>query len=85
MAAWPEGVPLAGVKMEIARREMAPEAVLDETLSCYEDEFDVMVMDTAPGWDTLAGKRPVLLLGRLYPRFPWSRWPLRACDALRSG
>ncbi|MCF8042605.1 MAG: AAA family ATPase [Desulfarculaceae bacterium] len=47
------GVPLAGVKMEIARREMAPEAVLDETLSCYEGEFDVMVMDTAPGWDTL--------------------------------
>ncbi|MFH2126406.1 MAG: AAA family ATPase [Pseudomonadota bacterium] len=47
------GVPLAGVKMEIARREMAPEAVLDETLSCYEDQFDVMVMDTAPGWDTL--------------------------------
>jgi len=47
------GVPLAGVKMEIARREMAPEAVLDEALSCYEDEFDVMVMDTAPGWDTL--------------------------------
>ncbi|MBU4566754.1 MAG: AAA family ATPase [Desulfarculus sp.] len=47
------GVPLAGVKMEIARREMAPEAVLDEILSCYEDQFDVMVMDTAPGWDTL--------------------------------
>lgn len=47
------GVPLAGVKMEIARREMAPEAVLDETLSCYEDDFEVMVMDTAPGWDTL--------------------------------
>ena len=47
------GVPLAGVKMEIARREMAPEAVLDETLAEYEDLFDVMVMDTAPGWDTL--------------------------------
>ena len=47
------GVPLAGVKMEIARREMAPEAVLDETMALYEGEFDVMVMDTAPGWDTL--------------------------------
>ncbi len=47
------GVPLAGVKMEIARREMAPEAVLDETLAEYEGHFDVMVMDTAPGWDTL--------------------------------
>ena len=47
------GVPLAGVKMEIARREMAPEAVLEETLACYEGEFDLMVMDTAPGWDTL--------------------------------
>ena len=32
---------------------MAPEAVLDETLAAYEDHFEVMVMDTAPGWDTL--------------------------------
>ncbi|MCF8031611.1 MAG: AAA family ATPase [Desulfarculaceae bacterium] len=47
------GVPLAGVKMEIARREMAPEAVLDEALSPYEEHFDLMIMDTAPGWDTL--------------------------------
>ncbi len=47
------GNELAAVKMEIARREMAPEAVLDEALSTLEDDFDAMVIDTAPGWDTL--------------------------------
>jgi chromosome partitioning protein len=44
---------LAGVKMEIARREMAPEAVLAEALEHYEGGFDYLIMDTAPGWDTL--------------------------------
>lgn len=47
------GVKLAAVKMEIARREMAPEAVLAEAIDRYEGHFDIMVMDTAPGWDTL--------------------------------
>lgn len=47
------GVKLAAVKMEIARREMAPEAVLAETIDRYEGQFDILVMDTAPGWDTL--------------------------------
>lgn len=47
------GNDLAAVKMEIARREMAPEAVLAEALECYEGRFHFMVMDTAPGWDTL--------------------------------
>ncbi|MGD9125390.1 MAG: ParA family protein [Desulfarculaceae bacterium] len=47
------GTNLAAVKMEIARREMAPEAVLAEALDCFEGRFDFLVMDTAPGWDTL--------------------------------
>ncbi|MFZ5586538.1 MAG: ParA family protein [Thermodesulfobacteriota bacterium] len=47
------GNELAAVKMEIARREMAPEAVLAEALEHYEGGFDYLVMDTAPGWDTL--------------------------------
>jgi chromosome partitioning protein len=47
------GNDLAAVKMEIARREMAPEAVLDEALSSFEGRFDFMILDTAPGWDTL--------------------------------
>jgi len=47
------GNKLAAVKMEIARREMAPEAVLDEALKSFEGRFDFMIMDTAPGWDTL--------------------------------
>ena len=47
------GNDLAAVKMEIARREMAPEAVLDEALGGFEGQFDFMILDTAPGWDTL--------------------------------
>lgn len=44
---------LAAIKMEIARREMASEAVLSEAFEVFEGEFDYLVMDTAPGWDTL--------------------------------
>lgn len=44
---------LAGVKMEIARREMAPEAVLAETMATFEGRFDYLILDTAPGWDAL--------------------------------
>ena len=44
---------LAGVKMEIARREMSPETVLAEAMEHYEGGFDYLVIDTAPGWDTL--------------------------------
>jgi chromosome partitioning protein len=44
---------LAGVKMEIARREMSPETVLAEAMEHYEGGFDFLVIDTAPGWDTL--------------------------------
>ena len=47
------GNELAALKMEIARREMASEAVLSEALEVYEGRFDYMIMDTAPGWDTL--------------------------------
>jgi hypothetical protein len=39
--------------MEIARREMSPEAVLAEAMENYEGGFDFLIMDTAPGWDTL--------------------------------
>jgi chromosome partitioning protein len=44
---------LAGVKMEISRREMSPETVLAEAMEHYEGGFDFLVIDTAPGWDTL--------------------------------
>ena len=47
------GNDLAALKMEIARREMASEAVLTEALEVFEGRFDYLVMDTAPGWDTL--------------------------------
>ncbi len=47
------GNELAALKMEIARREMASEAVLSEALEVFEGQFDYLIMDTAPGWDTL--------------------------------
>jgi chromosome partitioning protein len=47
------GNDLAGVKLEIGRREIAPEAVLSETLKPYLNDFDYIIFDTAPGWDTL--------------------------------
>ena len=43
---------LAGVKREIARREMGSEHVLTEALGDL-DGYDYMVVDTAPGWDTM--------------------------------
>jgi len=47
------GTALAGVKREISRRDLAPEAVLAETVRTYEGHFDVLILDTAPGWDAL--------------------------------
>ena len=47
------GNDLAGVKMEIARRELAPEAVMSEALEPFYSEFDYIIFDTAPGWDSL--------------------------------
>ena len=47
------GKDLAGIKIEIARREIAPESVLDDALDRFEGGFDYLILDTAPGWDTL--------------------------------
>ena len=47
------GNDLAGIKMEIARREIAPEAVMNESLEPFYPEFDYIIFDTAPGWDNL--------------------------------
>ena len=43
---------LAGVKREIARREMGSEWVLSEALGAL-DGYDYMIVDTSPGWDTM--------------------------------
>ena len=46
------GARLAGVKREIARRDMGSERVLSEALGALDD-YDYVVVDTAPSWDTM--------------------------------
>jgi len=46
------GRALAGLRREIARRDIGSEHVLAEALARAEG-FDYMVLDTAPGWDSL--------------------------------
>ena len=45
---------LAGVKRMIARKDFGGERTLSEALAPLEDAFDYVLLDTAPGWDTLA-------------------------------
>ncbi len=48
------GSGLAGVKRMIARKDFGGERTLSEALAPLEGQFDYVIMDTAPGWDTLA-------------------------------
>jgi chromosome partitioning protein len=45
---------LAGVKRMIARKEFGGERTLAEALRPLEGRFDYVLLDTAPGWDSLA-------------------------------
>ena len=45
---------LAQAKRAIAQREFKSEAVLSEALEAYAGYFDYVVLDTAPGWDSLS-------------------------------
>ncbi len=47
------GQGLAGVKRLIARKDPYGEHVLANTLSQLEDQYDFVILDTSPGWDTL--------------------------------
>ena len=47
------GKALAGVKREIGRKEFGAEQTLTETLASIENEFDFVIIDTSPSWDTL--------------------------------
>ncbi len=47
------GRDLAGLKREIARREMASERVLSEALASIEGQYDFVLLDAAPSWDVL--------------------------------
>lgn len=47
------GKTLSGVKRSIGRTDFGGEHTLSKALSCFEDQFDFVVVDTSPSWDTL--------------------------------
>ena len=48
------GSGLAGVKRMIARKDFGGERTLREALAPLDGRFDYVLLDTAPGWDSLA-------------------------------
>lgn len=47
------GKALSGVKRAIGRKDFGSEQTLSEALSSVEGEFDFVIVDTSPTWDTL--------------------------------
>jgi chromosome partitioning protein len=47
------GKSLAGLKRLIARKEFGGEQTLTEALAPFDDRYEYVIVDTAPGWDTL--------------------------------
>lgn len=47
------GRTLSGLRMAINRREFGGEQTLREALTPLEGQYDLVILDTAPGWDTL--------------------------------
>lgn len=47
------GKSLAGVKRAIGQKDFAAEQTLANTLASLEDQFDFVIIDTSPSWDTL--------------------------------
>jgi chromosome partitioning protein len=47
------GRSLSGLRMQINRREFGGEQTLRETLGALDGRYDTVILDTAPGWDTL--------------------------------
>ncbi len=47
------GPGLASVKREIARAEFGGERILNRALESINDSYDYVIVDTAPGWDSL--------------------------------
>jgi len=47
------GKKVAGLKQLIAKKEFAAESTIKEGLECIEGEFDFVLLDTSPGWDSL--------------------------------
>jgi chromosome partitioning protein len=47
------GRALAGLKRDIARKDYGGEQTLAEALAPLDDAYDYVLVDTAPGWDTI--------------------------------
>jgi chromosome partitioning protein len=47
------GRSLAGAKMAINKREFGGEMAVSESLAPLDNDYDFIILDTAPGWDTL--------------------------------
>lgn len=47
------GATLAGLKRAIARKDFGGEQTVAEALAPLDGRFDYVILDTAPGWDTL--------------------------------
>ena len=47
------GRSLAGLKRLITRKDYGGEQTLAEALKAVDDQFDFIILDTAPGWDAL--------------------------------
>jgi chromosome partitioning protein len=47
------GKSLSGVKREIGRKEFGAEQTLADSLKAIKDNFDFVIIDTSPSWDTL--------------------------------
>ncbi len=47
------GQRLAGAKRLIARKEFGGEMTVSEALEPLADQYDYVILDTAPGWDAL--------------------------------
>ncbi len=48
------GKALAGLKMLITRKEFGAERTLSEALTSLDDQYDYVILDSAPGWDALS-------------------------------
>jgi chromosome partitioning protein len=47
------GRSLVGVKREIARKDFGGERTISDALAALEGQYDYVILDTAPGWDSL--------------------------------
>ena len=71
------GRALAGLKRDIARRDYGGERTLAEALAPLDGAYDLVVLDTAPAWDTLT-VNALFYASEVLIRYHWRSWPCRA-------